>query len=137
MWILVLVLLLLAAQCSLTAFAPAPAGKAWLLWPFAADAQPILPGIGGLPQSGSVVAPLLAGLSALASLLAVAGLFGLVLPGAWWPAAVLVAGIAGLLLAVAYIDHLRMRAILPVAASALLLAGVIALHWTPSLLRGL
>jgi hypothetical protein len=69
MHIIVAMLLLLGAQFSLTAFAPAQPGKAWLLWPFAADAQPTLNGIGGLPQqSGSVLTPLLAGLSGLAFL---------------------------------------------------------------------
>lgn len=36
----VLALLLLGAQFSATAFAPAEAGKAWLLWPFADDSKP-------------------------------------------------------------------------------------------------
>ena len=49
---LILVLLLLGAQFSLTAFAPAE-GKAWLLWPFANNSKPILGFFGGLPKRGA------------------------------------------------------------------------------------
>jgi hypothetical protein len=135
MRIIAAVLLLLGAQCSLTAFAPAQPGKAWLLWPFAADAQPILSGIGGLPQqSGSVATPLLAGLSGLAFLAAALGLFGKGVPAEWWLPLVVVATSTSILLHLLYTGP---WALLPLAVDALLLWGVLALHWSVPGLRGM
>lgn len=131
---LVTILLLLGAQFSLTAFAPAPAGRAWLLWPFAADSQPIIAGIGGLPQqSGSVIVPFLAGIAGLSFLLATFGLFGRAIPAEWWPALVVVAVVASILLHVLYAGPL---ALLPLTIDALLLWGVIVQHWPILGLRG-
>ncbi len=48
MWMIILVPLLLGAQFSFTAFAPAEPGKAWSLWPFASDARLWLGFVGGL-----------------------------------------------------------------------------------------
>jgi len=77
MRIIVLVLLIVAAHFSLIPFAPTSAGKAWFMWPFAADSKSWLGFVGGLPrQSGSVVTPLLAGLAGLGLLAAALGLFG-------------------------------------------------------------
>jgi len=85
-WV-VFILLLLGALYSLTAFAPAAAGKAGLLWPFAADSKPIVDFVDGLPgQSGSVVIPFLAGVAGLFFLTAVVGLFWKSAPIRWWPA---------------------------------------------------
>ncbi len=62
----IFILLLLGTLFSLTVFAPAAAGKAGLLWPFAADTQPIVEFVGGPPgQPGSVVTPILAGVAAV------------------------------------------------------------------------
>jgi hypothetical protein len=135
MRIIVALLLLLGAQFSLTAFAPAAAGRAWLLWPFAADAQPILSGIGGLPQqSGSVLTPLLAGLSSLAFLAAALGLFGKGVPAEWWLPLIVVATSASILLHMLYAGP---WALLPLAVDVLLLWGVFALHWSVPGLRGM
>ena len=66
MQIILVILCLLGAQFSLTAFAPAQSGKAWVLWPFTVDSKPLLKGVGGLPrQPGSILTPVLAGLSGL------------------------------------------------------------------------
>src|SRR3990172_2918439 len=76
MRIFVAVLLLLGAQFCLTAFAPTPAGKAWILWPFAEDSKPILNGVGGLPkQPGSLLTVLLAGVAGVGFLAAALGVF--------------------------------------------------------------
>jgi hypothetical protein len=137
MWIIVLALLLAGAQCSLTAFAPAAPGKAWALWPFEADARPVVEGIGGLPkESGSVVTPILAGVAGAAFLLAAVGLFGKLLPVAWWQPVVLAGAIAAILLTLAYARALGLRAILPLAVSILLILGVLVQGWTPAVLRG-
>jgi hypothetical protein len=135
MRIVVAILLLLGAHFSLTACAPAPAGRAWLLWPFAAGAQPILSGIGGLPrQSGSVLTPLLASLSGLAFLAAALSLFDRAVPAEWWlPLIVLATGVSILLHAL----YAGPWALLPLAVDALLLWGVLALHWSVPALRGM
>ena len=128
MRIIVIIMLLLGAQLGLTAFAPAAAGRAWLLWPFAADAQRVLSGIGGLPQqSGSTLTPLLAGVSGLAFLAAALGLLGWGIPANWWLPAVLVATVASIALHVLYIGP---WAVLPLAVDAALLWGVFAWRWS-------
>lgn len=130
----VVVLLLLGAQFVLTAFAPAAAGKAWILWPFAADSKPMLRGIGGLPQqSGSVLIPLLAGVAGLGFLAAVLGLFGVIVPANWWLPLVVVSGVASILLHVLYFG---VWALLPLATDVVLLWGVLLQHWTVAGLRG-
>src|SRR5262247_723539 len=90
-WV-VFVLLLLGALFSLTAFAPATAGKAGLLRPFAADSKPIVGFVGGLPgQASGIVTSFLAGVAGVFFLAAVAGLFWKTVPTRWWPALVIVA----------------------------------------------
>jgi hypothetical protein len=123
MRIVVLVLLLLGAHLSLTAFAPAEAGKAWLLWPFAADSKPVLSGFGGLPaEGGSLLTAALAGLAGLAFLAAAACLFGIAVPQLWWIPLVLLAVVLSLLLHLFYAGPLS---ILPIAVNAALLWLVI------------
>jgi hypothetical protein len=130
----VLVLLIAAAHFSLIPFAPAPAGKAWLVWPLAADARPWLGGLGGLPaQGGSIVTPALAGLAALCFVAAALALFGLLVPAAWWPWLVALGAASSALMYVLYIGP---WAILPLALDLLLLWGVYGLHWTVLSLRG-
>jgi hypothetical protein len=83
---IILTLLLLAAHFSLTPFAPAQVGQAWIGWPFAADSNPVLSFVGGLPQqTGSVLTPLLAGVAGLGFIAAACALFGVGIPTAWWP----------------------------------------------------
>jgi hypothetical protein len=134
MRIVVLCLLLLSAHFSLTAFAPAQAGKAWVLWPFAADSQSALRIIGGLPaQSGSVWVPLLAGVAGLAFLAAAAGLFNIVVPANWWMPLIVGGATASVLL---YALFFGPNAMLPLLLDAVLLWGVLAQHWTVAGLRG-
>jgi hypothetical protein len=129
----VLVLLLLGAHFCLTAFAPAQAGRAWVLWPFAADSKPVFAFVGGLPaQSGSAWTPLLAGMAGLAFLLAAAGLFGLVIPTGWWSTLVLIGVTSSLLLNAAYFSG---NAIVPLLVDLTLLWGVWLQHWTVAGLR--
>jgi hypothetical protein len=134
MRIIVALLLLLGAQFSLTAFAPTAAGRAWLLWPFAADVQPVLSGIGGLPQqSGSVLTPLLAGVSGLGFLAAALGLFGWGIPATWWLPAVVVATTASIALHILYIG---LWALLPLAVDLAVLWGVFVWRWSAAMPRG-
>ncbi len=134
MWIVVLVLLLLGAQFSFTAFAPAQAGKAWLLWPFAADSRPWLGFMGGLPQQGgSVVTPILAGIAGLCFLGATASLLGWFVPPDWWRPLVLVAIATSLVL---FILYFGIWAIAPIIVDVALLWGVLVQNWSVSALRG-
>ncbi len=130
----VLVLLLLGAQFSATAFAPAEAGKAWLLWPFADDSKSWLGIVGGLPkQPGSVVTALLAGIATLCFLAATLGLFGIAVPADWWRPLVVVAIVASALLHVLYFG---IWAIAPIAVDAILVWGIATQNWSVSGLGG-
>lgn len=137
MHFIVLILFLLGAQCSLTAFAPAEAGKAWILWPFATNSKSILGFTGGVPQqSGGTFTPILAvlaGLSGLGFLAAAASLFGILIPPDWWPFLVPGSAILSILLQIIYIGPL---AILPILVDVALLWGVFIQHWTVISLRG-
>lgn len=134
MRIIVLVLLLLGAQFSATVFAPAAAGKAWLLWPFADDSKSWLSVVGGLPkQSGSVVTPLLGGVATLCFLAAALGLFGIVVPADWWRPLVLVAVFASALLHVLFFG---VWALAPIAVDVVLVWGVLLQNWSVSTLTG-
>ena len=134
MWIIVLILLLLGAQFSFSAFAPAGAGKAWLLWPFTSDSRSWLGVVGGLPQQGSsVVTPFLAGIAGLCFLAAAASLVGWWVPADWWRPLVIVASIASLLLFVVYFG---VWAIPPIVVDVILLWAVFAQNWSVSVLRG-
>jgi hypothetical protein len=136
MRIVVLVLLLLGAQFSATAFAPAAAGKGWLIWPFAADSKSLLGFVGGVPQqSGGGFTPVLAvlaGLSTLGFLAAAASLFGILVPATWWPILVPASTILSLLLQILYIGPL---VILPILVDGVLLWGVFIQHWSVTSLR--
>jgi hypothetical protein len=136
MRIIVLILLLLSAQFSGTAFAPAKAGKAWILWPFAADSKSVLGFVGGVPQqAGGRLTPVLfvlAGLPTLGFLAAAASLFGILVPTNWWPIIVPASTILSLLLHILYIGP---RAILPILVNGVLLWGVFIQHWSVSSLR--
>ena len=132
MRIVLLILVLLGAQFTATAFVPTQPGKGWILWPFAADTKSWLGFTGGVPQqSNGVFLPLLAGLAGIATLgflAAAASLLGILVPAAWWPYLVPVAAIASLVLQIVYAGPL---AILPILLDAVLLWGVLIQHWTP------
>ncbi len=134
MAIVVLVLLLVAAHFSLTVFAPGAAGGATFYWPWAANSQPILAGIGGLPQTGGgVVTPALAGIAGLCVLAATASLLGIVVPVNWWVPLVVAGALASIVLFVVYLGPLS---IIPIALDLILLWGVALQHWTVAALRG-
>jgi hypothetical protein len=128
----VLVLLLLGAQFSFTAFAPAE-GKAWFLWPFSNASRPIVSFLGGLPkQGGSVASPALAGIAGSCFLAAAAGLFWSGIPASWWPTLVIVAAVANALLSALFFSTWMVP---PIIVDAILLWGVLIQHWTPIALR--
>ncbi len=134
--IIVFIMLLLGAQFSATAFAPAQPGKAWILWPFAVDSKSLLGITGGVPQqSGGAITPflaILAGLSTLGFLAAAVSLFGILVPAGWWPYLITASTILSLVLHVLYIGP---PAILPILDDLALLVGVFFLHWTVAALH--
>ena len=131
----IILLLLLGAHFSLTAFVPTTAGKGWALWPLAADSKPWLGFIGGLPQqAGSVITPLLAGLAGLGFLAAVASFFGVVIPVDWWRPLVLVSAVASMLL---YALYFGLWALLPIVIDAVLLWGILMQDWSVAGLRNI
>src|SRR5262249_23149220 len=126
-WV-VFLLLLLGALFSLTAFAPATAGKAGLLRPFAADSKPIVGFVGGLPgQASGIVTSFLAGVAGVFFLAAVAGLFWKTVPTRWWPALVIVAVATSTSL---YVLYFGVWMLAPILADTILLWGVITKRWT-------
>jgi hypothetical protein len=128
------VLLLVGAHFSLTAFAPAAAGKRWIGWPFDADSKPLPGGAGGLPRQGGALSALLAGVAGLGFLAAVVGLlFGVVIPADWWRALVTVSAAASILLYALYFSPLSL---LPIALDVVILWGVLSQGWSMSGLRG-
>jgi hypothetical protein len=129
---LVLALLLAAAHFNLTPFAPAE--KAWVLWPFVGDSQPIVGGIGGLPQeSGSLATSALAGIAGLCFIAAAVSLLEIVVPAGWFTTLAIVGGGTSIALFGLYFSPLS---ILPVIIDLALLWGVFAQHWTVAELIG-
>ena len=134
MYIVVLVLLLLAAHFSLSAFAPARAGHAHVYWPWAVDTHPVLAGVGGLPQErDSVITQSLAVTAGLCLLGAAAALLGLFIPPESWMPLVTIGAVASLVLFVLYLGP---RSLVPIALNLILLWGVVLEHWTVLELRG-
>jgi len=126
-WV-VFLLLLLGALYSLTAFAPATAGKAGMLWPFAADSKPIVGFVGGLPgQASSIVTTFLAGVAGVFFLAAVTGLFWKAIPTRMWPTLVIVAVATSMLL---YVLYFGVWMLAPILADTILLWGVLSKRWT-------
>lgn len=127
----VFALLFLGAHFAGTAFVPGP--KANIIWPFGVESRSVRAGIGGLPtQGGSVVTPLLAGITAIAFAGAFLAMLGLVVPAEWFVALVVSGSLASIALFVLFAG---MWAILPVAVDLLLLWGVLAQGWTVAMLR--
>ena len=131
-WV-VFILLLLGALFSLAAFAPAAAGQAGLLWPFAVDSQPIISFVGGLPvQSGGVVTLLLAGIAGFGFLAAAVGLFWEAVSIKVWTALVGMAVASSLLL---YVLYLGSQMIVPILVDAVLLWGILTKRWPAEVVR--
>lgn len=131
MRILVLIFLLLAAHFDLTAFAPSPAGKALVYWPWAADSRSILVGV--IPEGGGIVVPGLAGIAGLCFLAAAGALLGIIVPIDWWTPLIGVGAAASIVLFVLFLSPLSL---IPVALNLILLWGVFLQHWTAAGLQG-
>jgi hypothetical protein len=106
-----------------------PFEKGWLIWPFGRQSQPAidaLPGViapSALPASGSpTIALVAAGLASVAFLVAIAGVWGFVVPPTWWQPLVLFAAAASTVLFTIYFSSL---AILPLVVNAITMGLVL------------
>lgn len=127
---LVTLLLLAGAHFALTANVPAPAGKEWILWPFAADSQAVLHLSGDGIANFTKLLSVIAGVCFLAAIMA---LFGWVFPAEWWGALV---GIGSITSVALYLLYLGPWAILPIAIDLFLLWGIFMARWSTAMLRG-
>lgn len=136
MWIVMLVLLLLAAQLNLTAIVPLQAGAApppwWvggmLLWPFAVETRTLVP-------KGDVLntlTPILAIASAGLFLMAVAALLRWVVPAEWFPWLIAASTVLSIVLQVIWLSP---WAVLPLVVDIALLWAIFGLHVTVASLR--
>lgn len=130
MRLFVALLLLLGAHFAMTATIPAPAGRGWFFWPFAADSQAVLGRTGNGINTATKLLSLVAGVCFLAALVA---LFGLLIPAEWWGVLVGIAAAASLIL---YILYFGRWAILPITIDLFLLWGLLIPHWSVASLHG-
>jgi hypothetical protein len=136
MFVLILVLLFLAAQLNLTALVPAPTGQAaapwWvggrLLWPFATDTRTLLSG-----DALNTLTPILGIAAAVCFLLAAAALLHWLVPASWFTWLVVAGAVCSIALQVIWISP---WAVLPLLVDAALLWAVFGAHLTVQSLRG-
>jgi hypothetical protein len=125
MWILILVLLLIAAHLNLTALVPLqvgdPAPPWWvggrLVWPFAAETRTLLPA-GDLLNT---LTPILAATAAAAFLLAAAALLRWLVPAGWFPWLIVAGALVSIVLQLIWLSG---WAVLPLLVDAALLWAV-------------
>ena len=119
----VLLLLIAGAHFSLTVLLPAHAGRAWLLWPVAADTQPVAR---VFASEGRYLTFILLVMSGFAFLAASASMLGWLVPAALWPSLVMAGSFGSILL---FLIYLNRYALLPLLVDAVLLWGVMAQQW--------
>jgi hypothetical protein len=84
-------------------------------------------------MSSPTLAMALAGIASLAFVVAIASLWGIVIPSEWWRPAALLGSISSIVLFAIYLTPL---AILPLVAELAVLWGVLIANWTPETLTG-
>jgi hypothetical protein len=109
--LLITLLLLAGAHFALTANVPAPGGKDWVFWPFAADSQAVWGLTGEGVRNITKLLSVIAGVCFVTALLA---LFCLIIPAEWWGAFVGIASVASLVL---YLLYLGPWVVLPIATT--------------------
>jgi hypothetical protein len=137
MWIIILVLLLLAAQLNLTALVPLQPGGTpppwWvggrLIWPFAVETRTLLPPGDVL----SSLTPILAITSGLCFLMAAAALLRWIVPENWFSWLIVAGALLSIVLQVIWLSG---WSVLPLLVDAALLWAVFGQHVTVSSLRG-
>jgi hypothetical protein len=140
--IVVTILLIVAWHFPTTFFVPQgpPNEQGWLIWPFGRATTPVLDGLQGAiaPSSPTAIgSPTLAmaaaGIASLAFIIAIAGLWGIVIPTDWWRPAAVVGSISSIVLFVIYLSPLS---IVPLVADLAVLWGVLVAGWTQEGLAG-
>lgn len=118
-------LLIVAWHFPTTFFVPGgpPYEKGWLIWPFGQQTKPAIDALPGLiapstlPANGSpTLALAAAGLASFAFLVAIAGVWGFVIPPTWWQPLAVFAAVASAVLFAIYFSPL---AILPLLVDAI------------------
>jgi hypothetical protein len=135
--IVVTIVLIVAWHFPTTFFVPqdAPSDRGWLIWPFGKASTPVWDGLQGTIAPASLVtvtSPTLAmaaaGIASLAFVVAIASLWGFVIPGEWWRPAAVIGSVSSIALFVIYLSPLS---IVPLIADAAVLWGVLVANWTP------
>lgn len=121
---LVLTLLIAGAYFSMSVLLPVHAGRAWLLWPVAADTRPIA---GIFACEGRSLTVILWVLSGTCLVAAAASWLGWFVPAPLWSSLVVVGSTASIIL---FLIYLNRYALLPLLLNALLLWGVAAQQWS-------
>lgn len=136
------ILLMVAWHFPTTFFVPqdAPNEHGWLIWPFGKASTPVFDGLQGLiaPSTPSAVtsptlAMVAAGISSLAFVIAIASLWGIVIPSTWWQPAAIIGAVSSIVLFAIYLSPLS---IIPLAADLAVLWGVFIAGWSPQSLTG-
>jgi hypothetical protein len=129
-------LLFLGWHFATTFFVPAgaPQTRGWVIWPFGQESRPLLGAFQGVlaphavpAEPAPTVALLLAAMASLGFLVALAGLFGVVVPAEWWRPAVVAASAAS---GVLFLIYLGPWALIPLLIDAVLLWGVLSRGWS-------
>ena len=135
--IVVTILVIVAWHFPTTFFVPqdAPSERGWLIWPFGQASTPVWDGLQGTVAPGSLVtmtSPTLAmaaaGVASLAFIVAIASLWGIVIPAEWWRPAAVIGSVSSISLFVIYLSPLS---IVPLIADLAVLWGVLVANWTP------
>jgi hypothetical protein len=140
--IVVTILLMVAWHFPTTFFAPAtaPNEHGWLVWPFGRASSPAFEGLTGAiaPSTPAAlgsptIAMAAAGLASLALIVAIAGLWGIVIPADWWRPAAIVGALSSMVLFSIYLSPLS---VIPMLVDAAVLWGVVVSGWTTESLTG-
>jgi len=140
--IVVTVLLMVAWHFPTTFFAPAtaPNEHGWLVWPFGRASTPAFEGLTGAiaPSTPAAlgsptIAMAAAGFASLAFIVAIAGLWGIVIPADWWRPAAIVGALSSIVLFSIYLSPLS---VIPMLVDAAVLWGVVVSGWTTESLTG-
>src|SRR5204863_8544073 len=112
----------------------APNERGWLVWPFGRASTPVLDGLQGAIAPASPAAlgsPTLvmvaAGLASIAFVVAIAALWGIVIPSTWMQLAAVIGAVSSTTLFLIYLSPLSVA---PLLANLVVLWGVFVADWT-------
>jgi hypothetical protein len=134
--LIVTILLIVAWHFPTTFFVPqdAPNDRGWLIWPFGKASTPVWDGLQGSVAPSSLMtvtsptlAMALAGIASLAFILAIASLWGILVPSVWFGPAAVIGSVSSIALFLIYLSPLS---IVPLIADAAVLWGVLVASWT-------